>query len=235
MDLQLSSPSSSELDSRVIAGWDALEHGDIEEARAALQDVHSVNPTHPALPSLAAGIRRARPKPRPWRGMVLMLGLLAAGAFAYASVRPRTVPDFGPTTVGEVAPPREVAPSQEEQPTPPVASASRTTIGTAGRSGPVRATTPSPQAAGTAPSDEAQIRQAISRFATTYSNRWLPLTFPSCDINRSEDTATVSCQSRTTQGSAAGAGAGTWLFTCRKVDGSWSIVSLQPAADLPLE
>ena len=92
MDLPLSSPLSPELDSRLFGGWAALEHGDLEGARAALQDVYSVDPAHPALPLLAAGIRRARPKQIPWRGIVLLLGLIAMCAFAWrASLRSHAV------------------------------------------------------------------------------------------------------------------------------------------------
>ena len=200
IDLPLSSPSAPELDSRVIGGWAALEHGDLEGARAALQDVYSVDPAHPALPQLAAGIRRARPKPIPWRGIVLLLGLIAVCAFAWrASIRAHTVVASGSATVADLA---------ANQPEPPaVVSPGDDPVGTAGRGAPPQATSAAPQAARGVPSDEVQIRQAIARFAAAYSNRWTPLTFPSCEISRSDDTASVTCQSRMTSGSTEG----TWV------------------------
>jgi hypothetical protein len=65
------------------------------------------------------------------------------------------------------------------------------------------------------------------------------LTFPSCDISRSDDTATVTCRSRSTQTqtqtSTESSSEGAWLFACRKVGESWKIVRMQPPADLPPE
>lgn len=224
MDLPLSSSSAPELDSRVIAGWAALEHGDLDAARAALQDVYAVDPAHPALPLLAAGIRRARPKQIPWRGIALLLGLIAVGGFAWrASLRPHMVAASGSTTVADLA---------VNQPEPPaLISPGADPVGTAGGGAPPQATSPAPQAARGAPSDEVQIRQAIARFAAAYSNRWTPLTFPSCDISRSDDTASVTCQSRMTSGSTEG----TWVFACRKSGDTWKIVRMQPPDDLPPE
>lgn len=223
MDLPLSSPLSPELDSRLIGGWAALEHGDLQAARAALQDVYSVDPAHPALPLLAAGIRRARPKQIPWRGVVLLLGLIAVCAFAWrASIRSHTVAAAGAATVAEVA-------ADRQEPAAVVASPRTDPVGTAGRAAPLPAPTPALQAARGVPSDEVQIRQAIARFATAYSSRWTPLTFPSCDISRSDDTASVTCQS--TPGSAEGG----WVFACRKIGDAWKIVRMQPPADLPPE
>ena len=225
MDLPLSSPSAPELDSLVIRGWAALEQGDLEGARASLQDVYSVDPAHPALPLLAAGIRRARPKQIPWRGLVLLLGLIAAGAFAWrASIRSHMVAASGSTAVADLA-------ANQQEPAAAVASPSASPVGTGGRGAPVQATSPAPQAARGVPSDEVQIRQAIARFATAYSSRWTPLTFPSCEISRSDDTASVTCQSRMTPGSAEG----TWVFACQKTGDGWKIVRMQPPADLPPE
>ena len=223
MDLPLSSPLSPELDSRLIGGWAALEHGDLEGARAALQDVYSVDPAHPALPLLAAGIRRARPKQIPWRGIVLLLGLIAMCAFAWrASLRSHAVAASGPATVAELA-------ADRQEPAAVVASPHAGSVGTAGRGAPLPATSPAPQAARGVPNDEVLIRQAIARFATAYSSRWTPLTFPSCDISRSDDTASVTCQS------TSGSTEGTWVFACRKIGDAWKIVRMQPPADLPPE
>jgi hypothetical protein len=225
MDVPLSSPPAPELDSRAIGGWAALEHGDLEGARAALQDVYAVDPAHPALPLLAAGIRRARPKQIPWRGIVLLLGLIAAGAFAWrASIRSHTVAASGSATVADLA-------ADQQDPAGAVRSAGAGPVGTAGRGAPLQATSPAPQAARGVPSDEVQIRQAIARFATAYSSRWMPLTFPSCDISRNDDTASVTCRSRMTPESAEG----TWVFACQKVGDAWKIVRMQPPADLPPE
>jgi hypothetical protein len=225
MDLPLSSPSAPELDSRVIGGWAALENGDLEGARAALQEVYSVDPEHAALPLLAAGIRRARPKQIPWRGIVLLVGLIGVSAFAWrASIRSQISTTFGATSVAERA-------VDHQQPAAPVASSSAGSIGTAGLDAPAPATPPASQAQHVVPSDEVQIRQAIARFATAYSSRWTPLTFPTCDISRSDDTATVTCQSRMTPGSTEG----TWAFACRKTGDAWKIVRMQPPDDLPPE
>jgi hypothetical protein len=237
MDLPLSSPSAPELDSRVISGWAALENGDLEGARAALQDVYAVDPAHPALAPLAAGIRRARPKQIPWRGIVLLLGLIAAGAFAWrASFRSHMVAASGSTTVADLAanqpePPAVVLAANQQEPPAVVASPSAGPVGTAGRGAPPQATSPAPQAARGVPSDEVQIRQAIARFAAAYSNRWTPLTFPSCEISRTDDTASVTCQSRMRPGSTEG----TWVFACRKSGDAWKIVRMQSPDDLPPE
>lgn len=232
MDLPLSSPSVPQLDSRVIGGWAALENGDLEGARAALQDVFAIDPAHPALPLLAAGIRRARPRQIPWRGIVLLLGLIAAGAFAWrAALRPHMVAASSSTTVADLAANQQEPPPVSASPGAGPASSGAGPVGTAGRGAPQEATSAAPQAAHGVPSDEVQIRQAIARFATAYSNRWMPLTFPSCDISRDDDTASVTCHSRMTPGSAEG----TWVFACRKSGDVWKIVRMQPPDDLPPE
>jgi len=226
MDAPLSSPSGPQLDSRVISGWAALERGDIEQARAVLQDVYSADPAHPALPLLAAGIRRARPRQIPWRGIVLLIGFLAAGAYVWrSSIRFPTSPAAATAT--------DVAALQQEPAAAGVAPHSDGPIGTAGRDEPARRPAPAFEPAHAAADDEVQIRQAISRFATAYSSRWTHLTFPACDISRSDDTASVTCRSNLSQGAAASTGEGTWLFACRKIGDSWKIVRMQPPADLP--
>ena len=235
MDAPLSSPSVPELDSRAIGGWAALEQGDLEEARAALQDVYSIDPAHPALPLLAAGIRRARPRQIPWRGIVLLLiALVAAGVFAWrSSSRIRAVPGLVASTDDDVAG------NQREPEGPAAVSPNASPIGTAGAETPARpaarASAPASQSAHGAPDDEVQIRQAISRFATAYSSRWTPLAFSSCDVSRSGDTASATCRSHSTQGSAEDPSGATWVFACQKAGESWKIVRMQPPADLPPE
>ena len=156
---------------------------------------------------------------------VVLLGLIAAGAFAWrASIRPHMVSARSSTTVADLA-------SNQQEPAAAVPSPGASPIGTAGRGAPAHATSPAPQAARGLPSDEVQIRQAIARFATAYSSRWTPLTFPTCEISRSDDTASVSCQARMTPGSTDG----TWVFACQKTGDAWKIVRMQPPADLPPE
>jgi hypothetical protein len=229
MDVPISSPSPADLDSRVISGWAAIEHGDIEEARAALRDVYSVNPSHPALPLLAANIRRVRPTPVPWRGIVLLLALIAVGALAWRwSSRARAVPTTAAISRSETPPPRT-----EESPATAAATSADAT-GTSGQreQAPLASPTP-PSPTHAVADDETQIRQAIARFTAAYSNRWAPLTFSSCAVSRSADTANVECQSRPAEGSATAESGGAWVFACRKIGDAWKITSMSPPADLP--
>ncbi len=216
------SQPSSPLDSRVIGGWAALEHGDIDEARAVLRDVYAVDPAHPALPLLAAGIRRARPKRLPWRGLFLLFGLLAVGAVTWRSyARDRVVEPQAPTSGTDVALPEKPASP------PPVTFAVEGPIGTAGGVAPPSASALSSQTPAAA-NDDGQIRQAIFRFAAAYSSRWANVTFPSCEITRNDDTASAECLSSTAAASGDGQRGGRWLFVCRKMGDSWKIVSMQP-------
>jgi hypothetical protein len=226
MDAQLSSRSPSETSGLAIAGWSALEHGDLEAARAALQDLYSLDPTHPALPLLAAGIRRTRPKRVPWRVAILMLVVIAVGTLAVQSWRRRVVQQPGPTLVAAAARARPETPIA----VPPAPAESP--VGTSGPASPPVALPPRAPARASVSEDDL-IRQAISRFATAYSSKWTPLMFRSCDIARGGDTASVTCQSDVTPRSTAGEGATTWVFSCRKVEEAWKIVSIQPPPDAP--
>src|SRR6185295_18480983 len=67
----------SDIEGYVVSGWSALERGDLQGARAALQDLYDADPTHPALPLLAAEIRRVRPRPVPRRATVLIVVVVA--------------------------------------------------------------------------------------------------------------------------------------------------------------
>jgi hypothetical protein len=199
MDPQLSSASPSDTGSLAIAGWAALEHGNLEAARAALQDLYSLDPTHPALPLLAAGIRRTRPKRFPWPAIILMLVVIGVGILAVQSWRRRAVQSPASTSV------TAVARSAPERPIAPPPASAESPVGTSGPRGPAPVA-PTPRATGRAAavSEDDLIRQAISRFATAYSSKWTPLTLRSCDIARGEDTANVTCQSAVAPRSAAG-------------------------------
>jgi hypothetical protein len=221
MDVQTETPSRSEADSRVISGWAALERGDLEEARSALSDVYSTDPAHPALPLLAAGIRRIRPRRFPWRGVFLLLLAIGGGAFVvYARTRQTSPQPNGTEAVASLAP------AQLDGEVPAPAATSPGPTGTSGTNK-LSAAPPDRDAAIHSPATEdTQIRQAVSRFAAAYSNRWTPLTFASCDIARGDETASVTCQSR-----SADARGATWTFSFRKVDDMWKIVSMQPPTD----
>jgi hypothetical protein len=227
MDTQLSSASPSDTGNLAIAGWAALEHGNLEAARAALQDLYSLDPTHPALPLLAAGIRRTRPKRFPWRAIILMLVVIAVGILAVQSWRGRVAQSPASTSV------TAAARSRPETPIAPPPAPAESPVGTSGPRGPAPVG-PAPRALGRAAavSEDDLIRQAISRFTAAYSSKWTPLTLRSCDIARGEDTANVTCQSAAPR-SAAGASAATWVFSCRKVEEGWKIVSIQPPPDTP--
>src|SRR4051812_6869217 len=105
-----------QLDSRVIEGWAALERGDLEGARHALHDVHSANPSHPALPLLAAGIRRARPKPIAWGAVALLLIVAAAsadGLYSWAGRRSIAAPSTSEPPAASSRAQESIAPPQE--------------------------------------------------------------------------------------------------------------------------
>src|SRR5262245_25274048 len=113
-----------------VSGWSALERGDLADARVALQDLYDADPTHPALPLLAAGIRRIRPKPVPWRAGVLLLLTIGAGILAFwewnrsDGVKPASHPAM-----------RDVASIPQSTPPPPPSTAPaevRSGVGTSG-------------------------------------------------------------------------------------------------------
>jgi hypothetical protein len=226
------------------AGWAALEHGDVEGARAALQDLYTIDPTHPALPALAAGIRRQRPKRIPWGGVLLLLIVIGGTTFAVQSWRRRVVQQTVPTTIASAASSRRETPmtsSRRETPTTvplretPIASPPTPATGPVATSGADRQTPDAPARAPARASvaDDELIRQAISRFTQAYSSKWTRLAFRSCDIARNADTANVTCLLPVTQGSAAGTSGSTWVFACRKADDAWKIVSIQPPPETP--
>jgi hypothetical protein len=59
------------------------------------------------------------------------------------------------------------------------------------------------------------------------------LAFGSCDISRGGDSATVTCLTSGTQPSSETESGGTWMFSFRKMDEAWKIVSIQPPHDSP--
>ena len=162
----------------MIAGWAAIEHGDIGEARAALSDVYAVDPAHPALPLLAASIRRTRPKRITWRSAVLLLLIVAGAAYLVQSMRTRAVQE---ASLSSAASADEVP--AEPSLTPP--STGTASVGTSGQKVEPRSTVKAatPEAAHAPASDDEIIRQGIERFSTSYS-RWTPLAFGSCDFSR---------------------------------------------------
>lgn len=223
MDVPLSSPAS-DLDRRIIAGWAAIEQGDLQEARAALSDVYSVDEAHPGLPLLAAAIRRTRPSRPAWRPALLLVIVIAGSAFVVYLMMTAPVHRVAATD-GVVA----SQASTDGTDAAPVADS----VGTSGnRAEPApteSAHTQAPQEAQrSAGGDEALIRQGIARFAAAYSNRFKPVAFSSCEVARSEDSATATCQARGANASDDSVSDGTWVFTCRRVADTWKIVSIQP-------
>jgi hypothetical protein len=227
MDAPLSSPTATDLDRRIIAGWAAIEHGDLRGARAALSDVYSVDEAHPGLPLLAAAIRRTRPNRMGWRSAFFLLIVIVGSAFVVYLTMTAPVRQSASTS-GEVASQSSLDGTD--------AGLAADSVGTSGKSAGSASTgsaqTHRPQETGqSAGSDDALIRQGIARFATAYSNRFKPVAFSSCDVARNADSATVTCQARGADPSDEEAGDGTWIFTCRKAADAWKIVSIQPPAE----
>ena len=212
-------PAAGNIESRIVEGWSALELGDLETARAALRDAHDVNPTHPALPLLAAGIRRVRPKPVPWRGAVLVVALVVVAVVAgnrWMRRNPALPAQSAATTTAIPAePPNPPSPTgtagQSEAPTPPAAP---------------------PPSAPTRLDDAALIRQSITRFEGAYRSRWAPLTFSGCEIAHEAGTATATCRDPRVDGVDGNADR-TWTFSLRKSGAAWRITSVQPSAPPP--
>jgi hypothetical protein len=216
---------AQDIDNRLVSGWSALEQGDIDEARAALRDVYEVHPTHPGLTLLAAGIRRARPKPVRWRAAILAvvaLVVVAGGAYTLLRRSPQV-------------PPAQPVPKTAS--VPDVSRDATTTSGHVEAPAPVQAPERSAaleprRASNDAPlDDDALVRQAIERFVTAYRSRWVPLAFQGCDLARQPATATAICHPRST-GSAQDAGAGgVWTFRLEKSASAWKILSVQPSPE----
>jgi hypothetical protein len=226
-DGPLSSSVTSDLDRRIIAGWAAIEHGDLAEARAALSDVYSIDETHPGLPLLAAAIRRTRPSRVPWRGTFLLIVLIAAGgAWVVYSATGGPVHRVASTTGATTGV------TAGQTPTPDAVAQAADSVGTSGSTGGSNVHSQrSQESLRGSGSDDALIRQGIARFAAAYSNRWKPVAFSSCEVARSEDSATATCQARGVDSSGDSGSGGTWVFTCRKVEDAWKIVSIQPPAE----
>jgi len=215
--------ASEEIESRLVSGWAALEARDIEEARAVLHDVYEVCPEHPGLPLLAAGIRRARPKPIRWRVAILAVAAAVAAALGSASLSrpPRPLPAqpiLGVATVPDVSPRATATSGQLEVPAAP---------------GPPRASndaTGTEEKAAIPLDDEAQIRQAIGRFVAAYRSRWMPLAFETCDLTRQPTTASATCRTRPAGDVQTVGTADVWTFTLQKSTSAWKILSVQPSA-----
>lgn len=212
-------PAAGNIESRIVEGWSALELGDLETARAALRDAYDVNPTHPALPLLAAGIRRVRPKPVPWRGVVLAAAVIVSSFIVgYRWMRSNPMPP-GQSAVATTSIPDE----------PPRPS------GPTGTAGQVEVPTPPDSRPQTGPKpldDAALIRQSITRFEGAYRSRWAPLTFSGCEIAHEAVTATATCRDPRVDGVDGNAGR-TWTFSLRKSGAAWRITSVQPSAPPP--
>ena len=237
--------SSGDSDRRVIEGWAALEHGNLEAARAALRDVYQMNPNHPALPMLAAGIRRARGTRVPWRALVLLIALVAAGVLGtrvWMASRSPERPDAAQAAevANDSAPPSSIDAPPQAADSPANAAAGgapKSTTGTSGGTPPRVAAAPrqsqvpsSAPAAAQPSSDDAEIRQAIARFATAYSSRWTRLSFSTCHVAPGAETTTATCQARVTDPAATRDAASVWTFSCRKIADVWKIISVQPPA-----
>lgn len=232
MDDLNSAQSSAEIEGCIVSGWAALDRGDLEGARAALQEVYSADPTHPALHLLAAGIRRARPKPVPWRAFILVAAIVVGGAFG---VRAWTRHDDRPQPVPRSASTTAPAPSLplSTEPAPAAAETSKET-GTAGHAEYPPLPT-AKQNASTPPAlnvdEDVVVRQAIQRFEGAYTNRWGSLAFEHCDVSRELDRAAATCVPRQAGGMSDADSNRVWTFALRKSEDGWKIASVQPPPD----
>src|SRR5262249_3403041 len=150
------------------------------------------------LPLMAAGIRRIRPKPVPWRRNVfLFLLAVAAGVIAFRLWidQDRPAPS---RQVAASAPKADTAPPSQSTPPAEV----RDERGTSGHVQTPELPTVK-QNTSSAPVDEdVVVRQTIERFEGTYRSRWGGLAFEHCDISRKGDDATAICVPRTADGSS---------------------------------
>ncbi len=235
-DLNSAAQSPTDVERCIVSGWAALDRGDLEGARAALQEVYSADPTHPALHLLAAGIRRARPKPVPWRAFVLVAALVVAGVLGVRAWnrhddRPAQAPRSASATAS--VPPLPL--STEPGPAPAPAETSSET-GTAGHVE-YPALPTAKQNASVAPAlrldEDVVVRQAIQRFEGAYTNRWGSLAFEHCDVSREADHATAQCVPRLTGGTGDADSSRAWTFALVKSADGWKIASVQPPASTP--
>jgi hypothetical protein len=214
-------PAESLLDTEVYvnSGWSALERGDLEGARAALHELYSTDPTHPALPLLAAGIRRVRPKRVPWRAVVLLI-VVVAGVVGVSSWNRHN----------RVTPPQRKAANvaSSTQSTTPPPDEKESVLGTAGREQSPTFPASRQNPSSTTIDEDVIVRQAIKRFELAYRNRWGELTFAHCDISREIDQATAICIPRPAPDTSEPESDRVWAFSLRKAEGGWRITSVQP-------
>ena len=216
---------ASRLDTEVYvaSGWSALERGDLQGARAALQDLYSADPTHPALPLLAAGIRRVRSNRVPWRAVVLLIVVVVAGVVGVNSWnrhdRVMTPPPHTSTTAKVASLPQSTAPAPAEM---------GSILGTAGRVQSPGVPIVKQNPTSTTIDEDVIVKQAIRRFEVAYRNRWGALTFERCDVSRQIDQATAICLSRPAPDTPDAESDRVWTFSLRKAEGAWRIASVQP-------
>jgi hypothetical protein len=243
--------ASHEIESRLVSGWSALEQGDIEGARAALRDVYDLCPEHSALPLLAAGIRRSRPKPVRWRRAVALIAITVAalvgvvGSYALwkrphqvlpAQPIPNTasVPDVSSHATGTAGQAERPATSESRRGNP-VAPANDAVAPANDAVAPANDAV-APASDDVAPAnDDALIRAAIARFVTAYRSRWTPLALHPCDVTPEVTTATATCRARSTTDVPDAPADDVWTFRLQKSASTWKILSVQrsPSADRP--
>ena len=236
MDDLNSAQSPADIERCIVSGWAALDRGDLEGARAALQEVYSADPTHPALHPLAAGIRQARPKPVPWRAFVLVAAIVAGGVLGVrAWNRQEHRPPHAPQSAASTASVPPVPLSTEPAPAPAPAERSSST-GTTGRTE-YQPLPTAKQNASAAPAlrldEDVVVRQAIQRFEGAYTNRWGSLAFEHCDVSRELDHATAACVPRPGSGMSDADSNRVWTFALQKSADGWKIASVQPPPDAP--
>jgi hypothetical protein len=210
----------ADIEGYVVSGWSALERGDLQGARAALQDLYSADPTHPELPLLAAGIRRVRPRPVPWRAAVLLIVVVVAGIVGVTAWtrhnRVTPTPRHPSTTAN--------AETSLQRTVPATTDAERDGNGRAS----VIPASPTPKQNPTPTIDEDVIvRQAIHRFEVAYRSREGELAFEHCDVSRDVSQATAVCRRRPAPDTPDAQPGGLWTFSLRKAEGAWRIASVQ--------
>jgi hypothetical protein len=223
VDLIRSDPSHTDTEGYVVSGWSALERNDVEGARAALQDLYSADPTHPALQLLAAGIRRIRPQPHRWRAAVLLLIVVVAGILAIRtwSRQDRVDPQQQPAVSNQAeadALPQSTA----------LSPADTRELGTTGQIQAPALPTVKQNPSSAAIDEDVVVRQAIQRFEATYRSRWGALAFEHCDVSREVDQANATCVPRHVPNTPDVESEQVWTFSLRKSESGWKIVSVQP-------
>jgi hypothetical protein len=215
----------------IVSGWSALERGDLDGARAALQEVYSADPTHPALPLLAAGIRRARPKPVPWRAAVLMAAIIVAGVLGSRAWSRYDRPQAAPAQPAPTAATASVPPLPLSEEPAPAEMPSQT--GTAGQMQYPTLPTAKQNASAMPLDEDVVVRQVIQRFEGAYTSRWGALAFEHCDISRELEHATATCLPRSPGGGDDAEPGRLWTFSLRKSESGWKIESVQPPSGTP--